>query len=264
MAYTLSLCANFISPYLGSNKPHGLSTALLELGFQASVVDSSLFIFFHKNIKKKIACLCWRFYCHRDWFIGDTISYLSTTEAISIKGSWQSWIFLGIQAHRTPDSLHLCHAKYVADLLHRTGMLGSKAARSPCSSGLKLSNFDGKRLVDPSEYRFVVGALQYCTLTRLDLSFAVNQLCQHLQAPTTTHWTAAKCVLLYLKNTANHGLLYSKGPLQLQAFCDFDWAGNPDDRRSTFGFRIFLGNCLVSWSAKKTTHGLSVKYWGRI
>jgi hypothetical protein len=141
--------------------------------------------------------------------------------------------------------------KYVADLLHRTGMLGSKATRSPCSSSSKLSKFDGEPLVDPFEYRSVVGALQYCTFTRPDLSFAVNQLCQHLQSPTSTHWTTAKRVLRYLKNTADHGLLYTKGSLHLQAFCDSDWVGSPDDRRSTSGFEVFLGNCLISWSAKK-------------
>jgi hypothetical protein len=37
----------------------------------------------------------------------------------------------------------------------------------------------------------------------------------------------------------------------LSAYCDSDWAGSPDDRQSTSGFAIFLGNCLVSWSAKK-------------
>jgi hypothetical protein len=159
--------------------------------------------------------------------------------------------FLGIQAHRIADSLHLCQKKYVTDLLHRTGMLGSKPAHSPCSSTSKLSKYDGEPFLDPLEYRSVVGALQYYTLTRPNLSFAINKLCQHLQAPTSTHWIAAKRVLRYLKHTANHGLLYSKGSLHLQAFSDSDWAGNPDDRRSTSGFGGFLGNCLVSWSAKK-------------
>jgi hypothetical protein len=130
-------------------------------------------------------------------------------------------------------------------------MLGAKPSKSPCSLGAKLSKFDGESLLDPSEYRHVVGALQYCTLTRPEIAYSVNQLCQHMQSPTTTHWTAAKRVLRYLKATPSHGLFYSKGPLQLQAFCDSDWAGSPDDRRSTSGFCVFLGNCLISWSAKK-------------
>jgi hypothetical protein len=58
-------------------------------------------------------------------------------------------------------------------------------------------------------------------------------------------------VLHYLKGSPDHGLHYTKGPLQLNAFCDFDWPGSPDDRRSTSRFAVFLGDCLLSWSAKK-------------
>jgi hypothetical protein len=58
-------------------------------------------------------------------------------------------------------------------------------------------------------------------------------------------------VLRFLKGSIDRGLTYSKTPLQLNAFRDSDWVGNPDDRRSTFGFVVFLGDCLISWSAKK-------------
>ena len=37
----------------------------------------------------------------------------------------------------------------------------------------------------------------------------------------------------------------------LIAYSDADWAGCPDTRRSTSGYSIYLGNNLVSWSAKK-------------
>ena len=130
-------------------------------------------------------------------------------------------------------------------------MIGAKPYSTPTVSGSKLSLHDGTALPDATEYRQIVGALQYCTLTRPDIAFSVNQLCQFLHSPTSTHWTAAKRVLRYLKGTITHGLFFSKGSLSLHAFCDSDWAGSLDDRRSTTGFGIFLGSCLVSWSAKK-------------
>jgi hypothetical protein len=37
----------------------------------------------------------------------------------------------------------------------------------------------------------------------------------------------------------------------ISAFSDVDWVGSVDDRRSTGGFAIYLGNNLVSWNARK-------------
>jgi len=159
--------------------------------------------------------------------------------------------FLGIQVSRTAAGLHLCQSKYVANLLKRTHMAEAKPAKSPCAAGSKLSRYDGEALPNAYEYRSVVGALQYCTLTRPDIAYSVNQLCQHLHHPTSTHWVAVKRVLRFLKNSMTHGLTYHKSSLQLNTLCDSDWAGSRDDRRSTLGFAVYLGDCLISWSAKK-------------
>jgi hypothetical protein len=129
-------------------------------------------------------------------------------------------------------------------------MIEAKQSKTPCISGSKLSKLKGEPLTDPTPYRKIVGALQYCTLTRPEIAYSVNQLCQHMHALTTTHWIAAKRVLRYLNGTADHGLYYTKSNLQVNAFCDSDWAGCPDDRRSTTGFAVFLGDCLIAWSAK--------------
>ena len=74
-------------------------------------------------------------------------------------------------------------------------MAESKPAKSPCISGSKLSKHDGKPLSDHTIYRQIVGALQYCTLTIPEIAYFVNQLCQHMHAPSSTHWIAAKRVL---------------------------------------------------------------------
>jgi hypothetical protein len=62
---------------------------------------------------------------------------------------------------------------------------------------------------------------------------------------------AVKRVLRYLKGTVDYDLYYAPFIVDIHVFCDSDWAGNPDDRRSTSGFSIFLGNNLISWYAKK-------------
>lgn len=86
--------------------------------------------------------------------------------------------FLGIEIKRNSDGLVVLQAKYVADIIKRTNMSNCKPINTPLSSVDKLS---------ATNYRSVVGALQYLTLTRPDISFAVNKVCQFLHAPTTIH-----------------------------------------------------------------------------
>lgn len=50
----------------------------------------------------------------------------------------------------------------------------------------------------------------------------------------------------------SYGLkIFRASSLLVSAFSDADWAGCPDDRRSTGDFAVFLGPNLVSWSARK-------------
>jgi len=152
------------------------------------------------------------------------------------------------------DGILLSQGKYRNDILRRTGMLNCKLCSTPMTTTEKLSAYVGTPLSgdDVTRYRSVVGALQYLTLTRPDISFAVNKVCQFLHAPTTDHWTAVKRILRYIKHTLHMGLKITKSMSTLvSGFSDADWAGCIDDRRSTSGFAIYLGRNLVSWSARK-------------
>lgn len=70
---------------------------------------------------------------------------------------------------------------------------------TPALSSKRLSLHDGDPLPDVTKYRSVVGALQYLTITRSYISFAVNQVCQFMHQPTTIHWIVVKRILCYLK-----------------------------------------------------------------
>ncbi|XP_043705244.1 uncharacterized mitochondrial protein AtMg00810-like [Telopea speciosissima] len=110
----------------------------------------------------------------------------------------------------------------------------------------------GALLSNPIEYISVVGALQYVTLTRPDVSSALNRACQFMHAHTTNHWQMVKRILRYLKQTSTHGLLIERSPSRsLQAFLDADWAGDGLDRKSIGEFAIFLSPNLVSWTSRK-------------
>lgn len=131
-------------------------------------------------------------------------------------------------------------------------MLHLKPCATPMIGGRPLSKEDGEPLPNATEYRSIIGGLQYLTHTRPDLSFAVNKLSQFLQTPTTAHWQAAKRVLRYLKGTVYHGLhIKNSDNLEITGYLDADWACCPDDRRSIAGYCVYLGDTLVSWSSKK-------------
>jgi Reverse transcriptase (RNA-dependent DNA polymerase) len=229
-----------------------LSQSLLEFGFIASNYDPSLFLC-HTNGQIIILLI----------YVDDIIltasdpkltqtclTFLQSRFAIKDLGSLS--YFLGIEARYHGLNLHLSQTKYVKDLLAKTNMLHSKPCATPLPTSTQLSLNDGEPFDNPTLYRQVVGALQYATLTRPDITFSVNKLSQFMHAPTTTHWSAVKRILRFLQGTLHHGILIQPATeLQIHAYSDADWAGSVDDRKSTSGFCIFLGPNLVSWSAKK-------------
>jgi hypothetical protein len=78
-------------------------------------------------------------------------------------------------------------------------MVGAKDISTPLSTTQSLYLLDGTASMDSTEYRRIIGSLQYLSLTRPDICFAVNKLSQFIHKPTVTHWTATKRLFRYLK-----------------------------------------------------------------
>jgi hypothetical protein len=128
---------------------------------------------------------------------------------------------------------------------------------------------DTPLLPDPIKYRQTVGALQYATLSRPDISFVATacvSLCT-LPLKTIGQLLNGLCaiwkvplILAYLFVTTLGPLLrlsrmltvnWERSSLVVQAYSDSDWAGCPVDRRSTARFAVYLGSNLISWIARK-------------
>ncbi|KAI5350022.1 hypothetical protein L3X38_002913 [Prunus dulcis] len=165
--------------------------------------------------------------------------------------------FLGMEAVWTSTGLHLSQSKYILDLLTRTKMLDCKPLPTPVVGGCRLSLHDGDALSDVSEYRSVIGALQYLTFTRPNIAFFVNQVCQFMHKPATTHWAVVERILCYLKSTSDDGLVYKPSSLSLTTYADADYAGDLDDHRSTGGIEAEyrqLAYIVVALSLSRTRH----------
>ena len=181
------------------------------------------------------------------------LAYLN--KAFALKDLGPLNYFFGIEAKRHGSSLHLSQSKYAHDLLIQTKMQHANPISSPIVPCKQLSIRDGDPMSDPTLYRSTVGALQYLTLTRPDIQFAVNKACQFMHSPTLLHWQAVKRILRYLRGTIHDGLtIHGSSNCGLIAYSDADWASNPDDRKSTSGYCIFMGPNLILWCAQKQSH----------
>nr|KYP41292.1 Retrovirus-related Pol polyprotein from transposon TNT 1-94 [Cajanus cajan] len=152
-----------------------LKSTLLQFNFQASKCDPSLFVYSHANNVIYILV-----YVDDIIITGNNSKLLHTLvsqlhSTFSLKDVGDLDYFLGIEVKTQSDgSLILTQSKYIRDLLNRTDMEASKPISSPM---------------------VIVGALQYATITRPEISFSVNKVCQFMSHPLAHHsacWAMAK------------------------------------------------------------------------
>ena len=139
---------------------------MCDLGFSPSKADTSLFLFDKSGITMFVLI-----------YVDDIIVTSSSDHAISallrdlnksfaIKDLGNLHYFLGMEVKKVHNGLHLTQEKYATDILDKVGMRTCKSAPTPLSTSEKLSLTDGTPLGpdDITQYRSIVGALQYLTL----------------------------------------------------------------------------------------------------
>ncbi|KAF5458886.1 hypothetical protein F2P56_022881 [Juglans regia] len=107
-------------------------------------------------------------------------------ESFHMKDLGSLTYFLGLEVHRSPYGISLNQHKYASDLVATACMQEATSVDTPMELS-QLRKEEGDLLADPNLYRKLVGSLVYLTITRPDISFAVQQVSQFLQTPPHLH-----------------------------------------------------------------------------
>lgn len=131
-------------------------------------------------------------------------------------------------------------------------MQNCNSVGTPTELGLKLTKNPGGKKVDGTLFKQIVGSLMYLTATRPDIMHAVSLISRYMESPMESHLMAAKRIFRYLQGTKEYGIFYKKEKMSnLLGYTDSDYAGDPDDSKSTSGYVFMMGTGAIAWSSKK-------------
>ena len=113
-------------------------------------------------------------------------------------------------------------------------MLDYKPIDTPIDPNDKLLPYQGEPYLEPGRYQRLVGKLNYLTMTKPNISFAVSVVSQFLNSPCDSHWDTVVQILRYIKGSSRKGLVYeNRGHSDIVAYTNANWARPPGDRKST-------------------------------
>jgi Reverse transcriptase (RNA-dependent DNA polymerase) len=228
---------------------------LLSIGFTRTYADHSVFV-----SKSRVVILV--VYVDDILLFGPQlteIAYVKKQLANSFKmsdmGPAKSYLGMDIARDRDAGTIRLSQTKFVEKILERFEFEpGKKVTSTPMDSKIELypstESPDSERTL---LYQSILGSLMYVMLcTRPDLAFCVSKLSRYASNASTTHLTAAKRVLRYLRTTANRGIAYKRNAGGLSGYTDANWAGGTEDcGYSTSGYLFVLASGPISWSSKR-------------
>jgi hypothetical protein len=151
------------------------ATYLLSLGFVEAKFDTSLFVFQRGSDTAYLLL-----------YVDDIVLTASSPtllcriisalqQEFSMKDLGVLHHFFGMHVQPSGDGL-LSQKQYMVELLDRVGMSECKPCLTLVDTNLKVASADGAPVTDASDFRSLVGALQWLTFTRPDIAYVVQQV----------------------------------------------------------------------------------------
>ena len=240
-----------------------ISKWLTDYGFEQSPIDACLYIY------KVEGTTCIMNTYVDDLFVGcndsafkakllaDLRKDFNITESDAIDDA------IGIQVTKTENGIKLHLTDYIENMLRRHNMDGCHSTSLPMDPGFEISqdppptSEEERVALSKLPYASIIGELLWiCRCCRPDIMFAVAILSRFTSCYSRRHFNALKHVLRYLRGTTSMGLEYAVSEALdlnncLISYSDSDYAASKDDRKSTSGGIVYLGNCPISWSTRK-------------
>jgi len=158
---------------------------------------------------------------------------------------------LGIKVEKENNKYIISQTGFIEKLLKTFNMEYTRKTNTPCVGDNKIS--ENNKPFNITTYKSAIGSLIYLAkCTRPDISFAVGKAARNSEHPTISDWIKITNILKYLNTTKNYKICYD-GTGEIIAYTDSDFAGNLDDRKSTSGNIILMGNSPICWTSKKQT-----------
>lgn len=237
-----------------------LNTSLINLGLTRSDMDPC--IYFRKEGAKLLIVAIYvddiLIFANNEQSKSDLKRNLTELFRIKDLGQVSSVLGINVQRNCTDGTITIDQTKYLKEILERFGMSDCKPVTSPLEAGLKLSSEMEPKTEEEREqmkavpFRAAVGCLMYAAqVSRPDICFATNYVSRFNQNPGRDHWTAVKRIFRYIKGTLKAKMAYKKDGQELVGYCDADWGGDIDSRRSTTGYLFLLNGGAISWNSRK-------------
>jgi hypothetical protein len=202
---------------------------------------------------------------------------MSTINGIrdALKNKWK-WSDIGtatyilglkLERHRPRRTISLSQEGYIQRVMDRFGMQDAKTVTTPFYDAMMRGQEDTIKEDKQRKtlYQQIVGSLMWSAMSaRPDIVFAVGYLSRFSSNPSEQHRKAAKKTLAYLKGTIDKVLTLGQldsntggNQHSLIEYCDADYAGDMETRRSTTGYCFKLLGSAVSWtSIRQSCYGI--------
>ena len=234
---------------------------LKELNFEVNLIDPCLMT---RTNDKGVVTLC--IYVDDVLLIGDKEAIKSAIEDIETKfdirkeGPLNDYLGCIVKFGDKEASIHQPHSLKKLENKFKSLTGGLRNSKLPCAPGLNLMRpKENEELIDNKkqhDYRSGVGMLLYLTKhTRPDIANAVREHSKMMDGATELHYKSLLRLIKYVLDTKEYTLkmkpkINGNHLMNIEGYCDSDYAGDKDNRRSITGLVIYLCGAPICWRSK--------------